>query len=93
MQNIDEKIIQINGRKIGKNCSPYIVAEMSGNHNGDINNAFKIIKKAKECGADAIKLQTYTADTITIDHDGPGFIIEGGLWKNRKLWNRNFYNA
>ena len=87
MQNIDKKFIQIDGRKIGKNFPPYIVAEMSGNHNGDINNAFEIIKKAKECGADAIKLQTYTADTITIDHDGPGFIVEGGLWENRKLYD------
>ena len=48
MQNIDEKFIQIDGRKIGKNFPPYIVAEMSGNHNGDINNAFEIIKKAKD---------------------------------------------
>ena len=47
MQNIDEKFIQIDGRKIGKNFPPYIVAEMSGNHNGDINNAFEIIKKLK----------------------------------------------
>ena len=46
-----------------------------------------LIKKAKECGADAIKLQTYTADTITIDHDGPGFIVEGGLWNKKKLYD------
>ena len=50
-------------------------------------NITDIIKKAKECGPDAIKLQTYTADTITINHDGPGFIIEGGLWNKQKLYD------
>lgn len=66
---------------------PYIIAELSGNHNGDINRAFKLIDVAKEAGADAVKLQTYTADTITIDHDGPGFVIEGGLWDGHKLYD------
>ncbi|MBK16594.1 MAG: pseudaminic acid synthase [Prochlorococcus sp. SP3034] len=79
--------MEIDGKKIGYGYPPYIVAEMSGNHNKDINNAFALIRKAKECGADAIKLQTYTADTITINHDGPGFLVEGGLWDQRKLYD------
>ncbi len=77
--------ILIDGRAIGPNSPPYVVAEMSGNHNGDIARAFALLDAAKASGADAVKLQTYTADTITIDHDGPGFVIEGGLWGGRKL--------
>ena len=77
--------ILIDGRAIGPNSPPYVVAEMSGNHNGDLDRAFALLDAAKASGADAVKLQTYTADTITIDHDGPGFVIEGGLWGGRKL--------
>ena len=80
------KTICISGRPIGPDHPPYVIAEMSGNHNGDIDRAFALIDAAKESGADAVKLQTYTADTITIDHHGPGFDIEGGLWAGRSLY-------
>ena len=76
----------IEGRRVGAGQPPYVIAEMSGNHNGDIQRAFALIDAAGEAGADAVKLQTYTADTITIDHHGPGFDIEGGLWDGRSLY-------
>ena len=77
--------IHIAGRPIGPDHPPYVIAEMSGNHNGDIGRALALIDAAHAAGADAVKLQTYTADTITLDHDGPGFTVEGGLWHGRKL--------
>lgn len=77
------KYITIDGRKIGEDYPPYIIAELSANHNGDINRAFKIMEEAKAAGADAIKLQTYRADTITIDCDTEDFQIHGGCGTGR----------
>ncbi|MBK8519578.1 MAG: pseudaminic acid synthase [Chitinophagaceae bacterium] len=80
--------MQIGNYTISTNNAPFVIAEMSGNHNQSIDRAFKIIETAAKCGAHAIKLQTYTADTITIDHSGGLFDIsdESSLWKNRNLY-------
>ena len=79
--------IIIDGRKIGPRHKPYIVAELSANHNGEINRAFKIIEMAKAAGADAIKLQSYRADTITLDCDSEEFQIHDGLWRGQTLYD------
>ncbi|WP_395147082.1 pseudaminic acid synthase [Moraxella atlantae] len=79
--------LSIGGRKIGAGEPPYIIAEMSANHNGSIQNAFKIIDMAKACGADAVKMQTYTPDTITLDSNASEFHINGGLWHGRTLYD------
>lgn len=65
---------------------PYVIAEMSANHNGDIENAFKIIDNAKIAGADAVKIQTYSADTITLNCNSDDFCIHGGLWDGKTLY-------
>ncbi|KAF3981979.1 MAG: pseudaminic acid synthase [Methylococcales symbiont of Hymedesmia sp. n. MRB-2018] len=78
--------MKINNRIIDSQQPPYIIAEMSANHNGDINNALKIIEMAKNAGADAVKLQTYKPDTITLDSREPEFMIEGGLWDGQSLY-------
>jgi pseudaminic acid synthase len=67
--------------------TPFFVAEISANHNGSIVHAKKLIKTAKEYGADAVKLQTYTPDTLTIKSSKPDFKIRGGLWNGKKLWD------
>jgi len=82
---MNKKII-INGKDIGVDYPPYMVAEMSANHNGDINNAYKIIDMAKAAGADAIKMQTYTPDTLTINSNMPDFQLMEGLWSGRSLY-------
>ena len=81
------KSISINGVKIGKDYPPYIIAEMSANHNGDINAALKIIENAATAGASAVKIQTYRPDTITLDSDLPDFQIKDGLWEGRTLYD------
>lgn len=77
----------IAGRAIDQQQPPYCIAEISGNHLGEIYNCFELIKHAKACGADAVKLQCYTADSITIDHDSERFIIHDGPWAGRKLYD------
>lgn len=79
--------IKINGRFIGAKYPPYVVAELSANHNGVLQKALDTISIAKKCGADAIKLQTYTADTMTIDCNSDDFFITGGLWDGYKLYD------
>lgn len=80
------KTICIDGRPIGEGHPPYVIAELSGNHGGKLENALALVDAAAGCGVDAIKIQTYRPDTITLNHDGPGFQIEGGLWHGRKLY-------
>jgi pseudaminic acid synthase len=80
------QLIEIDGREIGPNKPPYIIAELSANHNGDLERALKTIDMAKAMGADAIKLQTYTADTMTIDCEKEEFQIHGGLWDGYNLY-------
>ena len=79
--------IKIAGRPIGFAYSPYVIAEMSANHNGNIDTALSIIEEAAKAGADAVKLQTYTPDTITLNADGDDFKISGGLWGGRTLYD------
>lgn len=78
--------ISIAGRRIAADAPPYIIAELSANHNGKLETALKLIEEAKKAGADAVKLQTYTADTITLDCDSEDFQIHGGLWDGKNLY-------
>jgi pseudaminic acid synthase len=79
--------MKIDNRSISNNSPPYIIAELSANHNGSIVRAFESILAAKESGADAVKIQTFTADTITIKSDRREFRIEGGLWDGSTLYD------
>ena len=83
-----KKSIKIGNRLISENSPCYIVAEMSGNHNMDFNRAKEIIYRAYKAGADAVKIQTYTADTITLDCDNEYFQIKHGtLWDGDTLYS------
>lgn len=78
--------ITIAGRAIGPNHSPYIIAEISANHNGNFEAALTMLDHAKQAGADAVKLQTYTPDTMTLNGETDEFLIKGGLWNGRRLY-------
>lgn len=77
----------INGREISANHPPYIIAEVSANHNGSIDRAIQTMMAAKGAGVSAVKIQTYTPDTMTIDTNNEDFLIKGGLWNGRTLYD------
>ena len=82
-----ENFILINGRRIGPGEPVYVIAELSANHNQNFDEAIRIVRAAKECGADAIKLQTYTADTITMDCASEPFQVrKGSIWEGKNLY-------
>ena len=85
----DPRLLKVSDHLVGSAYRPFVAAEMSGNHNGDLGRALAIVDAIAESGAQAVKLQTYTADTITIDSDEPAFRISGGheLWGGRKLYD------
>lgn len=80
------KSVELAGRRIGPDEPPYVICELSGNHNGSLDRALRMIDAAAETGCDAIKLQTYSPDSLTIDCDLPDFRITGGLWIGRTLY-------
>jgi len=79
--------MKIADRPIGPDHPPYVIAEVSANHNGQIDAALRLIEVAHQAGADAVKLQTYRPDTITLDSDAPEFRISGGLWDGKRLYD------
>jgi N-acetylneuraminate synthase len=82
-----EESVKIDGVGIGVKYAPYIVAELSGNHNNSINNILELIKECKQAGVSAIKIQTYTADSMTVNSVSDEFVIKGGTWAGRNLYD------
>src|SRR5436305_851912 len=78
--------LEIAGRRIGAAYEPFVICELSGNHNGSLERALSMIEAAAATGCGAVKIQTYTADSITMDVDRPEFRIHGGLWDGRSLY-------
>ena len=86
MMNFSDRLT-IGGKSLGLSEKPFVVAEVSANHNNDLQRAREIVLAAAANGADAVKFQTYTADTITLDSSGPDFLIHDGLWKGQRLYD------
>ena len=84
---MQKKKIYIDNKEISSSMPPYIIGEISANHNGDIQNVYKLIDIAKSSGASAVKIQTYTADTMTVDSLEEEFMLRGGLWDGRNLYD------
>ncbi len=84
-QSVNTTSLSIDNTGIGPDHNPYIIAEMSANHNGSLERSFAIMEAAKKAGANALKIQTFTGDTITLDHNENEFKISGGLWDGRTL--------
>lgn len=84
---LENQQMSIAGRAVGPDFPPFVIAELSANHNGKIETALRIIELAKQSGADAVKIQTYRPDTITLKSDADDFRIRGGLWDGRTLYD------
>jgi N-acetylneuraminate synthase len=79
--------MEISGTQIGNSAPPYIIAEMSGNHQGSLDKALKLLQECAAAGVNAFKLQTYSADSLTIQSDRPEYIVDDGPWKGRTLYD------
>ncbi len=80
-------IFEIEGRKIGPGLSPYVIAEISGNHGRKLSQAMQLIDAANESGADAVKMQLFSADSMTLNSARPEFVVNRGVWRGRKVWD------